>query len=139
MTVRGVCDAPAEVATVSLIILLPFCLGLFLLRYWKRRKSVRESSATLNRRRTTRRCPRSARREPRRRGERRSHSSQLLLFTFVCPLFFCIFLNVVISVIYCRGSRGSQGGEPYSPYDFSENQDVPDSKYCAVFFCLQII
>lgn len=30
--------------------------------------------------------------------------------------------------VSCRGRRGSQGSEPYSPYDFSENQDVPESK-----------
>lgn len=30
--------------------------------------------------------------------------------------------------VSCRGRRGSQGSEPYSPYDFSEEQDVPESK-----------
>uniref|UniRef100_A0A671WR57 DNA replication licensing factor MCM3 n=1 Tax=Sparus aurata TaxID=8175 RepID=A0A671WR57_SPAAU len=28
---------------------------------------------------------------------------------------------------YLRGRRGSQGSEPYSPYDFSEEQNVPES------------
>lgn len=29
----------------------------------------------------------------------------------------------------CRGRRGSQGSEPYSPYDFSEDQEVPESEH----------
>uniref|UniRef100_A0A3Q2QDU8 DNA replication licensing factor MCM3 n=1 Tax=Fundulus heteroclitus TaxID=8078 RepID=A0A3Q2QDU8_FUNHE len=31
-------------------------------------------------------------------------------------------------LVSCRGRLGSQGSEPYSPFDFSEEQDVPESK-----------
>uniref|UniRef100_A0A8C6X0E1 DNA replication licensing factor MCM3 n=1 Tax=Neogobius melanostomus TaxID=47308 RepID=A0A8C6X0E1_9GOBI len=35
---------------------------------------------------------------------------------------------VTLTLSSSRVRRGSQGSEPYSPYDFTENQDVPESK-----------
>lgn len=34
-----------------------------------------------------------------------------------------------LASVSCRGRRGSQGSEPYSPYDFTEEQEVPDSEH----------
>lgn len=40
---------------------------------------------------------------------------------------------MIVCLPACRGRRGSQGSEPYSPYDFSEEQEVPESKSLLLF------
>jgi len=52
---------------------------------------------------------------PRRDGEMGKRLSRPSLFT--------------LSRLSSRGRLGSQGSEAYSPYDFSEQQEVPESKH----------
>lgn len=79
-----------------------------------------------------RRPPLSVRRELRGRGAVNTHQPILMdSWKLKSSL-------MVISCLPCRERRGSQGSEPYSPYDFSEDQDVPESKRHPLFFCIQL-
>lgn len=108
----------------------------FLCRFWRRRRNARDRNGTpVQRRKRMSRHPLSIHRELKGRGKHSVNHSYTLLFsprTEAHSLAFPLLLllaSVIICRVSCRGRRGSQGSEPYSPYDFSEEQDVPESKH----------